>query len=305
MNASFDPVRIAQPGLARPRQLVRPEDLAALLDQSPQALLIEVGNEQGAAFRHAHIAGAAYLDIGNLEADRFYNKVADNALLQVLLSQGVRYDTTVILYGRSMLAAARAAHLMLYAGVADVRLLDGAFATWRLAGLPCADGTGRKPVPVPAFCAPFPGCPHFMVDMAQAAARLAQPGAVLVSVRTWNEFSGVTSGYSYIHPRGEIPGARWGRAGREADVNSMSEYQLPNGRMRDPAEIAAMWRASGIHAGLDTAFYCGTGWRASLAFFQAWLMGWERIAVYDGGWYEWSASPRNPIVCRVTESLSA
>jgi thiosulfate/3-mercaptopyruvate sulfurtransferase len=26
-------------------------------------------------------------------------------------------------------------------------------------------------------------------------------------------------------------------------------------------------------------------------------MGWERIAVYDGGWFEWSQDPdRNPIV---------
>ncbi|NWP29049.1 sulfurtransferase, partial [Escherichia coli] len=38
------------------------------------------------------------------------------------------------------------------------------------------------------------------------------------------------------------------------------------------------------------------GWRASEAFFYAWLMDWKRISVYDGGWYEWSADPKNPIV---------
>jgi hypothetical protein len=31
-------------------------------------------------------------------------------------------------------------------------------------------------------------------------------------------------------------------------------------------------------------------------FFYAWLMGWERISVYDGGWYEWSRDPRNVAV---------
>jgi thiosulfate/3-mercaptopyruvate sulfurtransferase len=46
------------------------------------------------------------------------------------------------------------------------------------------------------------------------------------------------------------------------------------------------------------AFYCGTGWRASLAFFYAWLMGWEHISVYDGGWFEWSSDPANPVICR-------
>jgi hypothetical protein len=37
------------------------------------------------------------------------------------------------------------------------------------------------------------------------------------------------------------------------------------------------------------------GWRASLAFFYAWLMDWERIAVYDGGWCEWSRDGGNPV----------
>src|SRR5262245_33237817 len=43
------------------------------------------------------------------------------------------------------------------------------------------------------------------------------------------------------------------------------------------------------------AFYCGTGWRASEAFFYAYLMGWPTIAVYDGGWWAWVQDPANPI----------
>ncbi|WP_227625940.1 rhodanese-like domain-containing protein [Geofilum rubicundum] len=41
------------------------------------------------------------------------------------------------------------------------------------------------------------------------------------------------------------------------------------------------------------AFYCGTGWRGSEAWFNAWLMGWPKVSVYDGGWFEWSADPAN------------
>jgi hypothetical protein len=58
--------------------------------------------------------------------------------------------------------------------------------------------------------------------------------------------------------------------------------------MKPPQDIAHFWRQAGIHPDRKTAFYCGTGWRASMAFFYAWLMGWENISVYDGGWYEWS-----------------
>jgi thiosulfate/3-mercaptopyruvate sulfurtransferase len=24
-------------------------------------------------------------------------------------------------------------------------------------------------------------------------------------------------------------------------------------------------------------------------------MGWKNVAVYDGGWYEWSSHPQNPV----------
>ncbi|MFA9219469.1 MAG: sulfurtransferase, partial [Sphingomonadaceae bacterium] len=115
-----------------------------------------------------------------------------------------------------------------------------------------------------------------------------QPDGTLASIRSWAEFSGQTSGYSYIAARGEIPGARWGRAGADGDVNSMSAYHDASGCMLAPAVIAGFWRDSGILPQQQVAFYCGTGWRASLAFFYAWLMGWERISVFDGGWYEWS-----------------
>lgn len=250
--------------------------------------LLEVDCGAPDAFLQRHIPGAAYLDTCCLEEGPFWNKVADPALLQLLLGMGIRHDTTVILYGRNMTAAARAAHLMLYAGVKDVRLLDGGFHAWLRAGLPCAAGAPQRYAAATSFGATFPGCPHYLINTRQAKALLLQSDGALASIRTWDEFTGKTSGYSYIQARGDIPGARWGRAGHGADVNNMSAFQGPDGRMRPATEICQFWQDEGIHPGLQTAFYCGTGWRASLAFFYAWLMGWERISVYDGGWFEWS-----------------
>jgi 3-mercaptopyruvate sulfurtransferase SseA len=66
--------------------------------------------------------------------------------------------------------------------------------------------------------------------------------------------------------------------------------------MRAYPEIAANWAETGIRPDKHVAFYCGTGWRASETWFYAYLMAWPRIAVYDGGWYEWSQDPiNNPI----------
>ncbi|MFB9245586.1 sulfurtransferase [Massilia antarctica] len=298
MNArppACPPLAAARQDLVRARQLLAPGELATLA-QDGAVRLLEVGCAGAGAFEAAHIGGAAWLDTRILEAPPLFNKVDDAVLLQALLAHGIRHDSTVIVYGRNPLAAARAAHLLLYAGVLDVRMLDGGFAAWCAAGLPTVAGPGRVPVAAHGFGAPFPGRPDYMTDMAQARQLLARSDAALVSIRTWSEFTGATSGYSYIAARGEIPGALWGRAGHEGDVNSMSHFQHADGRMRAGAAIAAQWRLGGIHPGRHNAFYCGTGWRASLAFFYAWLMGWERISVYDGGWYEWSADPANPVL---------
>ena len=281
---------VLSPHLLRWQQLVTPawlDDLTAGRLHGPgKWRLFEVGF--GAPEMAGHIPDAGYLDLKLLEMAPLWNKVSDAALLEVLLSHGIGHDSCVILYAHNMLAAARAAHLMLYAGVKDVRLLDGGLTTWNACGLPLVHGAHRHYPVATDFGVPFPARPDYLIDTAQAMAYLRQPDAELVSIRSWTEFCGMTSGYSYIDAKGDIPGARWGRAGLDGDVNSMSAFQHADGTMKPQQEIAHFWQQAGIHPDRKTAFYCGTGWRASMAFFYAWLMGWENICVYDGGWYEWS-----------------
>lgn len=295
--------------LHRWRQLVPPEWLADLVAGTPVAAapaghwrLLEVGFGALDSYADGHIPGAGYIDTTEFESGPLWKTVGDPVLKALLQRCAIRHDTTVVLYGRNMLAAARAAHLLLYAGVDDVRLLDGGFAAWTGLAFPLERG---MPAPVPAardFGATFPAHPEYLADMREVRALLQQPGACVVSVRTWNEFIGATSGYAYIPARGDIAGARWGRAGSDGDINSMSAYHDAGGRMKPAAEIMRMWHAEGICADSHAVFYCGTGWRASLAFFYAWLMGWERIGVYPGGWGEWSRDPGNPVVCRTSAS---
>ena len=73
----------------------------------------------------SHIPGADYIDTNEVESEPLWNKVSDASLQAMLAKHGIRHDTTVILYGRDVYAAARVAQIMLYAGVKDVRLLDG------------------------------------------------------------------------------------------------------------------------------------------------------------------------------------
>lgn len=241
----------------------------------------------------SHIPGAGYIDTNDVESEPLWNKVSDDKLKALLAKQGIRHDTTVILYGRDVYAAARVAQILLYAGVEDVRLLDGGWKTWSDAGLPVERGMPGKTTPAPDFGATLPGQPQLMLDTEQARGLVHRKDASLVSIRSWPEFIGTTSGYNYIKPKGEIAGARWGHAG--SDSTHMEDFHNPDGTMRSADDIAAMWAQWHILPAQQVSFYCGTGWRASEAFMYARAMGWQNVSVYDGGWYEWSQNAKNPV----------
>jgi thiosulfate/3-mercaptopyruvate sulfurtransferase len=298
--------------LPRWRHLVTPAWVAGLVAGTPIAAapagawrLFEVGYGEADAFATGHVPGAGYLDTAWFERGPLWNRIPDADLERLLLAHGIRHDVTVVLYGRNLLAAARVAHLLLVAGVADVRLLDGGLSGWHRAGLALEQGPPQSRPAAHDFGTACPARPDYLVDMGQVRRLLAHGDGALVSIRTWAEFVGATSGYCYIDARGDIPGALWGRAGDDGDVNSMTAFLDGDGRMKPAAAIRRMWQSAGIQGDRRTVFYCGTGWRASLAFFHAWLMGWEHIGVYDGGWCEWSRDDGNPVVCRVAGRISA
>lgn len=298
--------------LLRWQHLVSPVWLEALIAGRAVAAapgagwqLLEVACDGMQPFLESHIACARYLDTRLFEQLPFWNALPDGPLQSALAQAGVHAGSSVILYGRNPLAAARLAHLMLYAGVSDVRLLDGGLKAWCAAGFGLQRGPSElpqgdlhEPMPLAAWPNGFPANPGYKIDTEQARALSTTPGAALVSIRIHAEYMGETSGYDYIAVRGEIPGALWGHAGSDGDVNNMGSYQDDEGCMRPAAEIERLWNEAGICRDMRVAFYCGTGWRASLAFFYAWLMGWEHISMYDGGWMEWSSNAANPVICR-------
>lgn len=256
--------------------------------------VFEVGWGEGTAYHAGHIPGARYFALQEHEHPPWWNRVSAATCEAQLLAQGIRHDTTVVLYGRDMTAAARVAVLLMYAGVHDVRLLDGGLAAWRAAGY-AVETMQHRPVLVQDFGKTIPGRSEYIIDTEDAKALLADADAALVCVRSWAEYVGATSGYPYTKAKGRIVGALWGHAG--AVPRRMDHYRNVDNTMRNYHEIAANWRSWGVTSDKRVAFYCGTGWHASEAFFSAYLMGWKQVAVYDGGWWEWSQNTSNPIAC--------
>ena len=285
--------------LPRFQQLVYPQWLhdvqqgkSVVAKPAGKYVLIEVNWGEPKDYLQGHIPGADYLDTGEIESEPLWNVVPTAKLEAAMLKHGITADTTVILYSREIMAAGRVAHTLLYAGVKDVRILDGGWQAWTDSGLPVAKGAVPPVVAASAFGVKIPAHPEIMLNMEQARKLTFRDDASLVSVRSWPEFIGQTSGYTYIKAKGDIPGARWGRLGR--DAYHMDDYLNPDGTLRTADDIQQMWRESHILPSQEVSFYCGTGWGAAMAYFYVWTMGWQNISVYDGGWMEWSADEKNP-----------
>jgi len=329
-------VRVYEPGFdtwasdpTRPVDRLRRHDKLVHIDwlrrvlkgEQPEAapsgrfLLFHVNFGVPEEYAEGHIPGALFLDTNWLEDPADWNRRSPAEIEAALRTLGITHDTTVVVYGRDtegdpnekwpgrragQIAATRALMILRYAGIDDVRLLDGGYDWWVRAGNPLETAL-RQPVPVDAVGVPVPLRPEVIVDIEEARAILADPaGAALVSVRTWREHVGQVSGYNYIGPAGRIAGDVWGNCG--TDAYHMQHYRNVDNTMRAYPEIAANWQEAGITADKWVAFYCGTGWRASETWFYAYLQGWPRVAVYDGGWFEWSQDPiNNPIEVGVPE----
>ena len=72
-------------------------------------------------------------------------------------------------------------------------------------------------------------------------------------------------------------------------------YTRPDGRLRPLDDIRTLWQHAAICSTTDPSrfdrevvFYCGSGWRSSLAFFFAWWMGYRNICNYSDGFCGWS-----------------
>jgi 3-mercaptopyruvate sulfurtransferase SseA len=300
--------------LKRYRQLVSAEWLRQLTEtkKAPEYdntnyVICHAHYQNRGAYEQGHIPGAIDVDTNTLESPETWNRRSSPEIKKALEDLGITHKTTVILYGRfsfpnnddpfpgssaGQLAAFRCAFIMMYAGVKDVRILNGGLQSWLDAGYKeTTEDTRRKPVK--DFGVQIPLCPQYAVDLPEAKQILQSDHANLVSVRSWREFIGEVSGYNYIEKKGRIPGAVFGNCG--SDAYHMENYRNLDHTTREYHEIEQLWAEAGITPDKHNAFYCGTGWRGSEAFMNAWLMGWPRAAVFDGGWFEWSSDDNNPI----------
>ncbi|MFJ1747344.1 sulfurtransferase [Streptomyces sp. NPDC088116] len=272
------------------RVLISAGELRGLLDAGDPPLVLDVrwalGDPHGREhYRAGHVPGAVFADLDTELAaaptgQGGRHPLPDIADLQAAARRwGLRAGTPVVVYDDlGNTAAARAWWLLRWAGVADVRLLDGALGAWRAAGFPLESG---EDVAEPGDIGLVPG--HLPVLDADEAAGLAEQG-VLLDARAAERYRGETEP---VDPRaGHIPGAVSAPTG---------DNLAADGTFRPARELRARFAALGADGGTPVGVYCGSGVTAAHQIVALTLAGVD-AALFPGSWSAWSADPDRPAV---------
>ncbi|BEP28660.1 rhodanese-like domain-containing protein [Helicovermis profundi] len=241
--------------------------------------LFEVSWGEGDDYKAGHIKGAVHIDTEEFEERPLWNRKSDKDIEKALIKNGIRLDSTVLLYGLDTRAVSRVAIILKYAGVKDVRILDGGFKLWVAEGYEIERKINSK-ISTLNFANKTRINSNYIIDKNELQRRMKYKKTKVLSIRSLEEYNKQTSGYSYIFKKGRIEGDTFGYDTdfyRNVD-DTMFNYEL----------IKKNWLNKNISKDDNLVFYCGTGWRASEIVFYSELMGWENSSLYDGGWLEWS-----------------
>lgn len=191
---------------------------------------------------------------------------------------GLRPDSAIVIYDDLQgVAAARAWWLLRWAGVQDVRVLDGALPAWVAAGHALAEGDV-----VPDVGTIVLESGHLSVLTIDEAAALPASG-VLLDARAPERFRGEVEP---MDPRaGHIPGA----------VNAPSAGNVDDAGYFWPASVLARrYESFGAAPGADVGVYCGSGITAAHDVLALAIAGVD-AALFPGSWSSWSHHPDRPV----------
>lgn len=232
-----------------------------------------------------HLPGAVPVD---LDADlaappgdgrRGRHPLPDPAALQAAARRwGVQPGEAVVAYDDADgTSAARAWWMLRWAGIDDVRVVDGGFAAWVAAGLPV---TTDVPAPVPGEVVVRPGG---MPVLDAAGVPAVAAGGVLLDARAAGRYAGEVEPVD--RAAGHIPGARSAPTGGNVTAD---------GHFLDPARLRDRFARLGARTDRPVGAYCGSGVTAAQEVLALELAGFG-AALYPGSWSEWIADPGRPV----------
>ncbi|KGN34607.1 thiosulfate sulfurtransferase [Knoellia sinensis KCTC 19936] len=266
--------------------LITPAELVAAAEAGTVRVLdvqYSLAGDGPALYAVAHLPGAPHLDLDAVlagppgEGGR-HPLPCPEVLEAGLRAVGVRAGETVVVYDQqTSLAAARAWWVLRWAGLKDIRVLDGGLAAWQAAGLPV---TTEVPSPDPGDVNVTPG--SVPVLEADGAARVASDG-ILLDSRVGERFRGETEPIDAV--AGHIPGAR---------NAPMADQLQADGRFRPAAELRDFFAGLGADGSTEVGTTCGSGVTAAHTALALHLAGVDAVP-YIGSWSHWITDPARPV----------
>ena len=273
----------------RSKVLITASELSEQLKSSHPPVVLAVRNDSSASVDRfagtARIPGAQDIDLQTHLASPQTPTSGTRPLPDVASLQGhakrwgIHQNSHVVVYDHDRgLQACRAWWVLRWAGLGQVRLLDGGFAAWQTLGLPL---TTEMPSVTPGEVRLSAG--HLPVLDADQAAQLARTGVLLDSRIKPNYIGGVTAPGQPA--RGHIPGA----------ISAPAADNLTDpGTFTDDDTLRQLYEGLGVSAQRTTGVYCGAGISAAHVVLALQCIGVE-AAMYPGSWSAWSSHVERPV----------
>lgn len=266
---------------------IAPLELADLLNL-PNVRIVDgswympaMRRDAAAEYLASHIPGAVRFDIDAI-ADHSTNlphMLPDEATFGEAAGRlGLSPADRIIVYdGLGLFSAPRVRWTLKFFGAREVHILNGGFPAWKAAGLPVESGPATPRAQ--RFRAHANGLP--VVTYKQLVEILEHRSADVLDARSPGRFLG-----SEPEPRaglssGHMPGA----------INLPFNEVIANGTLKPRDELLALFAGKGIDPARPIVTSCGSGVTAAVIALALEAVGAADVALYDGSWSEWAATP--------------
>ena len=273
----------------RHRYLIEANELHERLKSRQRTIILDIRfrpdrPDGRPAYREGHIEGAVYVDLP-LELAGTTNGFSGRRPLPLISDLqrdarrwGINNGDAVVVYDDNRgLQAGRAWWVLRWAGLTDVRLLNGGLDAWTAAGLAL---TERVPLPDPGNVELSGG--HLPDLTADEAAKHPFSGA-LFDARSRDHYDGDPKN-PFDRETGHIPGAQSLPA---------TDYLAADGRIAPPETIRALLKRANP-AGKSIGVYCGGGVAGAFSTLVLASAGID-ASLFVGSWSAWSSDPSRPV----------
>jgi thiosulfate/3-mercaptopyruvate sulfurtransferase len=160
-------------------------------------------------------------------------------------------------------------------------VLDGGWEKWAAEGRPVSTEPARYP-PARFLAKPRP---ELIATRDEVLAKIADQGACTINALSAEQHAGEG-------------GVAYGRPGRIKGSVNVAFARLQAGKpstFRSAAELRALFAEVGADPAKKIITYCGGGIAATSDAFVLTMLGYPKVAVYDGSLGDWTADPALPM----------